>query len=383
MQRLLFLVSEDSYFYTHRLSLALSAKEAGFDVFVASRYSKYQALIESKGIKTIPLHNFSRTKLNPIQELRCLLELYQIYRHIRPTVVHHVAIKPVLYGTLIARICKVPRIINALGGLGYLFTSSAADTGFSWKRLKKMLLKQDVCMLFRLSFNVPNLTLILQNPDDAHTLLSNRCITKDRLELIRGVGVNTSDFLVTPPPPAPPVIITLVARMLWDKGIGELVEAARLLKSSDLAFQIHLYGLPDPENPSSITEAQLIAWTKEGLIQWHGFKEEIATVYGQCHIAVLPSYREGLPKSLLEAAACGRPIVATDVPGCREVVQHFVNGLLVPSKDPRALAEALQMLIENEPLRLQMGHSSRNLVEENFKASTIHRQTIALYQMPS
>jgi len=210
--------------------------------------------------------------------------------------------------------------------------------------------------------------------------LSQKTILPERTALIRGSGVDIQRFRCSPEPKDGPVMVTLVARMLRDKGIHEFVEASRLLRQQGIQFRAVLVGTPDPENPTSIPLSQLKAWQAEGLVEWWGQNDDIPGVWAQSHIAVLPSYREGLPKTLLEAAACGRAVIASNVPGCREIVQHEQNGLLVPVKDSKALADAIYRLIKYPNLRRQMGQAGRKLVEEEFAESVVVAQTLNLYQ---
>jgi len=420
--RLLFLVATDTYFCSHRLNLAKAALNEGFEVALATRCTSehHKTLIEDVGIKIFPLKFFDRSTIHPYKQVLILKELYNIYKRYCPHIVHHVAIKPVVFGSLVAKLCRVPRIINALGGLGYLFTESRDHSNL--KKIKKTFLRASVRILFRKFFSNPNTTLILQNQDDINTLIKSTKIPKKHITLIPGAGIDISAF---PPLPAPsessPIIITCISRMLWNKGIGELVLAAKLLKikfnkheqqnsennenqeikenrenqqnkenqenknaNCDKVefppFKIILYGTPDPENPASINLTTLQEWHDSGVIEWRGHCDNILQAYQETHIAVLPSYREGMPKSLLEAASLARPIVTTDVPGCRDIVVHNENGLLVPPQNADALAQALMVLCKDEELRNKMGQLSRQRVETYFKDSIIHEKTIELYR---
>ncbi len=375
-KKILFLVSEDKYFCSHRLNLGISAIKAGFDVAIATRCNNDAQKIRDAGILVYPLEHFTRAGLNPIRQCQLILELYNIYKNYHPDVMHHVALKPIILGSLVAWWCKVPRVINALGGLGYLFTEGGISS------IKKRLLHFLVCKILKVICSKPNNTLILQNSDDLETLLKDANINPKQVCIIRGAGVATLDFPNVPSPKDPPLKIACVSRLLWDKGIGELVLAAKILHDKKIPAEVLLYGTPDPENPSSISEEQLKEWHDSGVIIWKGHCEDVAKAYANCHIAVLPSYREGLPKSLLEAASCGRPIVTTDVPGCREIVNHKINGLLVPAKNSIALANALFELIQNEPLRVKMGKAGRERIEHEFSDQIIHQQTLSLYADP-
>ncbi len=369
--KVLFFVTEDWYFRSHRLPVARAARDAGFEVVVATRVDTCRDTLTQEGFRLIPLQMRRRSK-NPLRELAAILEIINIYRRERPDLVHHVALKPVLYGALAARFVGVPAAVNALAGLGYVFSSG---------QIRAKLLKLFVRAAFRVLLNRQNSVVLLQNPDDRQMLIESKTILPERTALIRGSGVDVQRFRPSPEPDDGPVTVTLVARMLRDKGILEFVEASKFLRQKGIHFRAVLVGTPDPDNPTSIPASQLEVWQTEGLIEWWGQNDDIPGVWAQSHIAVLPSaYGEGVPMSLIEAAACGRPIITTDMPGCREIVQHEQNGLLVPIKDSRALADAICRLIESPDLRRQMGQEGRKLVEEEFSESVVVAQTLNLYQ---
>lgn len=372
-KRLLYFISEDWYFCTHRLGLAKEAVSKGYDVFLATCLSHHQNQIEASGIKIIPLKHFNRSSGNLKTEILSLKELLRIYKTFKPDIVHHVAMKPVIYGSLIAGLNKTPRVINAFGGLGHLFTHNS---------LKIRLLRIGVQALLKLLLNRPNSSLILQNPDDAKILIDQKIIQKNRLKIIKGVGVNTETFSYQAEPKIDKekgLVVSFVSRMLKDKGVVELIDAIKILKSRSLKAQFHFWGDIDPLNPTSVSSQDLNAWQQQDLITWHGATQDVASVYHKSHLIVLPSYREGLPKTLLEAASCGRAIVTTDVPGCRVVVQNMKNGLLIPSKDALSLANALESLIKNTPLRKKMGQEGRKFIEDHFTEEKIIQQTLSLY----
>jgi glycosyltransferase involved in cell wall biosynthesis len=281
-----------------------------------------------------------------------------------------VALKPTLYGTLAAMLTGVPRVVNALTGMGYVFVSRA------WTA---RVLRLIVGLLFHVVLDRRNSLLILQNPDDARQLIEAGVVSPERIALIRGSGVDTARFVPGPRPPGTPVAV-LVARMLWDKGVAEMVEAGRLLRARGVPVRILLVGDADPGNPSAIPTDRLNSWHDEDVAEWLGHRDDIPAVLRTAHIAVLPSYREGLPKSLLEAAAAGLPLVASDVPGCREVVRHGYNGILVPPRDPVALADAIERLASDPELRALMGRRSREIVEEQFSQETVAAETLAVYR---
>ena len=361
--KLLYLVTEDWYFCSHRLPLAIAAKEAGFDVAVVTRVREHRKLIEDAGLRLIPFE-ISRRGMNPLRELPTVIRLAALYRREKPDLVHHVAMKPVLYGSLAARLANVKHVVNAIAGLGWLYTTGDRS---------KKILRAAVRGLFK--WALKGSAIIVQNPDDMGQL---KGMGLEQLHLIRGAGVNTQLFRPCDEPQGPACVM-LVSRMLWDKGVGEFVAAARLLKQEGIAARFVLVGGLDPGNPAAIPESQLRLWNKEGAIEWWRQRNDMANVLAQAHIACLPSYREGLPKSLLEAAACGLPIVTTDAPGCREVVENDVNGLLVPVKDSTALASAIKKLILDPTLRRRMGAASRERAVREFSQDQVIEQTLAVY----
>lgn len=367
--KLLFLVTEDWYFCSHRLPIAREAQKKGFEIVVATRVDCHGEQITAEGFKLIPLRLLRRST-NPLSELGAIMQLIGIYRREKPDIVHHVAMKPVLYGTLAARLTGVPHVVNALAGMGYVFISG---------QLKARLLKPAIRATFRLLLNYGNSRLILQNNDDTTMFIQSGLINKDRIRLVRGSGVDTDIYIPLPEPAGSPVV-TLASRMLWDKGVGEFVAAAGILQSRGVDARFVLVGDTDLHNPAAISAEQLAAWHSEGAVSWQGFSDAMPTVFARSTIVCLPSYREGLPKVLLEAAASGRPIVTTDTNGCREVVSHGVNGLLVPVRSSLELADALQLLIENPELRRRMGACGRETVVKEFAAGKVVAETMAVYE---
>lgn len=366
---LLFLVSEDWYFCSHRLALARAAQKAGANVAVACRVRDHAAMIESEGFTLYPLP-FDRSRRNVLADIATLLKVRSIYASVKPDIVHQVAMKPVLYGSIAAWLTGVPAVINALGGLGYLFINHSLSV-----RLARGVLG----ILFRILLNRQNSLLIVQNPDDAAVFEDKIGIATDRMTIIRGAGVDTTHFSPGSEPEPPPVVALCVSRMLWDKGIGELVDAARALKEKGVAVRVQLVG-PRDDNPASIPQQTLDDWAHEDIVDVLGARSDIADLYRNAHIAVLPSYREGLPKSLLEAAACGLPMVATDVPGCREICRDGETGLSVPAQSVDALADALEKLAMDPTLRSSFGTAARKAAETEFSDTKIHEQTLDAYQ---
>lgn len=364
--KLLFVVTEDWYFVSHRLAHAVAAQAAGFEVAVATREGRQADVIRNAGIRLIPF-TLSRRGGNPLREV---LALWRLYRREKPDLVHHVALKPVMVGASAAWLAGVRAQVNAVAGLGWLFTSSGSVV---------RAVRPAVRWILARLLNRPRSLTIVQNPEDM-SLLERSGVPAASLRLIRGAGVDLQVFFPVTPPPEP-ICIVLVARMLWDKGVGEFVEAARLLTEAGVSARFVLVGDPDPANPGSVPGSTLRGWHSQHGVEWWGKREGIPAVLQAAHIACLPSfYGEGLPKSLLEAAACGLPIVTTDAPGCREVVTNAVNGLLVPVRDAVALADALGRLIGDAALRRRMGEQSRLRAEREFGLDTVIAQTLAVYR---
>lgn len=371
MARILYIVSEDWYFCSHRLPLAVAAMQRGHDVAVATRVHEHGATIMAAGLSLIPLKMVRRGK-NPLKEISSIWELYQIIRAERPDIVHLVALKPIVYGGIAARLAGVPHVVASIAGLGHVFTS---------RQFKAKLLRPVLSTLLRSLLNRPNVQVILQNPDDCNLMVAAKIVNRERTVLIRGAGVDVAAFAPTPECPGSPVVL-LASRMLWDKGVKEFVTAADILRRRGTVARFILVGDPDLENPAaSVPEEQLRAWQEAGVVECWGRRSDMPNVLALAHVVCLPSaYGEGVPKVLLEAAACGRPIVTTDSPGCREVVRHGDNGLLIPVRSTVELADALQLLIENPELRQKMGARGREIAVTEFALEKVVAETIALYE---
>jgi glycosyltransferase involved in cell wall biosynthesis len=367
--RLLFLITEDWYFWSHRLDLARAAVQAGFDVSIASRVTDHGERIQREGFRLFPI-SLVRQSRNPFVELVAVLELVRLYRLERPAIVHHVALKPILYGSLAAWISGVPVVVNAFAGLGYAFTDETRRKSMAHRFLCRAL-----TTLLRLSQSV----VIFQNKDDRELLLEEGVVEIQQTRIIPGSGVDTKRFDVSPSAEECPIVM-LASRMLWDKGIGEFVEASRRLKQKGLPARYVLVGRCDEHNPAAIELTQLRQWVEEGVVEWWEHRDEMSQTLASATIVVLPSYREGLPKVLLEAAACGKPLIATDVPGCREIVTHGVNGLLVAARDSAALAVAIDTLLHDSSRRAAMGVAGREAVTRMFSVEKIADQFVDLYR---
>ena len=366
---LVFLVTEDWYFVSHRLSIAKAALAAGFRVTVVTRVGECEKGIREAGIDVCHLPG-QRGGLNPFHQVMYCLRVVGHYRRLRPDIVHHVAMKPVIYGSIAARLAGVRNIVNALGGLGFVFTSTA---------LKARLLRPLVHALLRVAMSGPRTLLILQNRDDRRMLVQGRVIKDEHVRMIRGVGVNVEGY------PEPVLrtdqcLVILPARLLRDKGVVEFAMAARRLKAQGVAARFALVGAPDEENPASLSSREIDEWVSEGFVEAWGWRDDMQQVVAQADIVCLPSYREGLPKALLEAAAAGKAIVTTDTPGCREVVEDGLNGLLVPVRDVDALAAALRKLIEDPQFRHRCGMNGRRLAQAQFSECAALDASLAIYR---
>jgi glycosyltransferase involved in cell wall biosynthesis len=365
--RLLYVVTEDWYFVSHRLPMARAARDAGFEVHVATRVTDHAAAIREEGFTLHPVP-FARGRLSPFGALATIRALGRVHRSTAPAIVHHVAVQATVLGALAARRRPV-RGVNALTGLGYTFISGS---------LKAVLLRPILSTLMRLLLNRPSQTVLVQNNDDRDGLIALG-IDPDRIALIAGSGVDVESWQPLPEPSGP-VTIAFVGRLLADKGIHTLIRAHRLLRQRRTGIELLIAGTPDPANPASLSQEEAAALNREPGIKWLGHVEDIAALWGRAHIAVLPSRREGLPKSLLEAAACGRPMVATDVAGCREIVRPGETGLLVPYDDAEALTSAIEQLAASAELRARYGAAARRRVVEKFSAGAIGQQTVDLYR---
>jgi glycosyltransferase involved in cell wall biosynthesis len=366
VKTLVFLLTEDWFFASHFQTRALAARASGWRVILLAHESAATQAIREAGIEVMPVP-FIRRRLNPFAELLFTFRLARLYRRIRPDLVHHIALKPIVIGGIAARLAGIRSIINAPVGLGFVFSSN--------RRLARFL-KPFVTLALRLTLTPPGATAIFENPDDLAALTAAGMVRPEAAVLIRGAGVDLARFHPAPEQP-PPVRIILIARMIREKGIADFVAAAELLRGR---AEFILVGAPDPGNPNTITAAELRAWQDAGLITWLGPRRDIPALLAGAHIACQPStYREGLPKSALEALAAGRPLVATDVPGCREAVVDGLTGLLVPPRDGQALAAALQRLIEDPQLRQSMGAAGRALAEREFADSIICARTLLVY----
>ena len=369
-RRLLFVVNDTEFFVSHRLPVAVAAQKAGFEIDLAALDTGGLDEVRAHGITYHPLA-VDRTGLNPLRDFRLLCQLIRLIQAVRPTIMHTVTIKPVLYGGIAARLLRVPSLVSAVSGLGLVFVGGDRKTSS---------VRWVARALYRLALGHRNSCAIFQNPDDCRYIIDAGLTSSERTVLIRSSGVDVAVFQPSPPPPGPPIAI-MPARLLWPKGVGEFVEAARRLLQDGVAIRMALVGKPAAHNPSSVMQSVIESWVDQGAIEWWGYQSDMAQVYARSHIVCLPSfYGEGVPRVLIEAAACGRPIVTTDVPGCREVVRHGENGLLVPPRAAKALADALRTLAQDAGLRIEMGRRGRERAVAEFSLDRVVAATLAVYQ---
>ena len=365
--KVILFANTDWYLYHYRLPLAQALQALGWEVVALSPPGDYTTRLQQAGLRWLPFP-FSRRGKNPLADLNLLRRLIAIYRAEQPDAVHHFTIKPVLYGSLAARWLKITAIINAIPGLGHVFIDES---------IPGRALRRAVMQFYR--FALAGTQVIFQNPDDQALFTHYELVKDGQHHLIRGSGVDVERLAPLPEPQGDPVA-ALPARLLWPKGVAEFVAAAQRLKGEGLPVRFALIGRGDPGNPQSVPDAQLRAWADEGAVEWWGWTDDVFSIYERAHIICLPTYYgEGVPRSLVEAAACGRPIVATDQPGCREIVQHGDNGLLVEAQDIDGLADALRTLISDRPLRQRMGKRGRALAVEKFSVDQVIRETLRVY----
>jgi glycosyltransferase involved in cell wall biosynthesis len=366
MPRLLYLVSEDWYFLSHRLPMARAARAAGWEVHVATRVVDGGATIEREGYVLHPIPR-RRGSTSPHAALATVRAVRALYKRVRPDIIHHVAFAPAVLGS-IAALGLSTRTLNALAGLGFVFTSNT---------LKARLIRPPARALLRFLLARPGASVLVQNPDDRE-VVAGLGILNERIALIPGSGIDVDQ--ITPlPEPDGPFTVGFVGRLLYDKGVQVLVRAQEILRERGTPVRVLLAGAPDPSNPASIPQETLACWRRSEGLTLLGHVEDVRTVWSQSHVAVLPSRREGLPKSLLEAAACGRAMIAADVPGCREVVRPGINGLLVPADDPVALADAVTRLMHDSALRTLYARNARRIAVDEFSSEHIAAAIVALY----
>lgn len=369
--KILLFANTEWYLYNFRLSLARALRDAGHEVLLLSPPGPYGEKLQALGFRWLPAP-MQRLSLNPLRELALLFWLYRLLRSERIDLLHGFTIKCAVYGALAARLARVPARVSAVAGMGYVFSSDD---------LKARLLRPFVRLLLRLALDGGKARLILQNPDDVALFEQARLVDPRRIRLIPGSGVDCRRFVPAVARGAAQTFsVLLPARLLWDKGLAEYVEASRLLRAAGRGVVFLLAGEPDPGNPAAVPLATVKGWVAEGLVEWLGHVADMPALFASVDAVVLPSYREGLPKGLIEAAACALPLVTTDVPGCREVVSDGVDGLLVPLKDAAALAAAIARLADDRGLCARLGAAAREKALAEFDERIVLERTLAVYR---
>jgi glycosyltransferase involved in cell wall biosynthesis len=368
-RRLLFLLNDAPFFVTHRLAVAIAARAAGWEVHVAAPDDEEAVkIITAAGV----IHHdapLARGGTNPFSEFKLMRAYWKLIRRLRPDLVHAVTMKPGAYGAVVARLLGVPALVVAVTGLGFLFLRDTPKT---------RLLRWIVLRLYGFGLGHKNCRAIFQNPDDRALFERRNLIGATPVHIIRGCGVDLAVFAPRPEPDGPPIVV-FPARLIDDKGIREFLVAARTARDKGLDARFRLVGRTDADNPTDVGEATIRRWEAAGLVEWLGFADDMPKMFAACHIVCLPSYREGLPRTLIEAAACGRAIVTSDAPGCRDVVVDGDNGLLAPVRDGGAVADAVIRLIEDPALRRRMAARGRAIAEADFSVELFVAQSLKVY----
>jgi glycosyltransferase involved in cell wall biosynthesis len=365
---ILFLVNTPGAFMSHRLPLAIAAKAQGFDVHIVSGLGSEIEQIKKYGF-TYHLLPLSRSGQNPFKEIITIFKLVAIFRKIKPDLVHLITLKPILYGAIAARITNIKAVVSAVAGLGTIFLG---ETVFA--RIRCWVIKNILILILSWTKSL----VIFQNLDDQKSLLSPRAEKHLETRLIHGSGVDLKRYPFMPEPDDR-IVVAMSSRLLKDKGVIEYIEAAKILNECGLNIEFHLIGDIDPDNPTSLSKMELEHLNQQGYINMLGYRTDIAERYAASNIICLPSYREGFPKSLIEAAACGRAVVTTDVPGCRDAIIENKTGLLVPPRNATALADAIKKLAKDQKIRNQMGASGRALAEKLFSIENVVSQHLQIY----
>ncbi|MEO8671111.1 MAG: glycosyltransferase family 4 protein [Tahibacter sp.] len=371
MKAILF-ANTDWYLYNFRLSLAVALQRQGVEVLLLSPPGDYGEKLQALGLRWIAVP-LQRRSLGPLRELRVVWWLWRLFRHEHPDLVHGFTIKCAVYASLAAWLAGVKASVNAVTGMGYVFTSTDR---------RARLLRPLVRGVMRIAFHGRRKRLILQNAADVTWFTEQGLADPDSVRLIASSGVDVSRFVprLHDSSPLAPLRVILAARILWDKGIGEFIAAARQLRAEGRHIHFHVAGMPDSGNPSSVPRSVIEAWVEEGTIEWLGHVDDMPTLFASADVVVLPSYREGCPKSLIEAAACALPLITTDVPGCNDVVTHNVNGLLVPVRDATALAQAIARLADDRPFARRLGLAAREHALHAYSEPVVLARTLDVYR---
>ena len=369
MAKLHFVVNEDWAFVSHFFERAVAAQAAGYSVGISAHCGEKQTVLESTGFMLYP-HNISRSGTNPFIEIRNLLAMVKVFRKSQPDIIHLIALKPIVIGAIAARIYGKAQVVCAPIGMGYLFSSSDRKARF---------LQPIIRLVLRRILNLRNTQVIIENDEDCSSLISGRFVEAANIQVIKGAGVDLSSYKATPEN-LDSQIVTMFARVLRDKGVLDYVEAANIVHTQFPKAVFQLVGDCDPGNPTSFSENEVRSWETAGSIKWLGYRTDVPELLAASNIVCLPSYREGLPKTLIEACAAQRAIVATDVTGCREVVAHESNGLLVPVRNPQKLAHAIAQLLRDPVQRTTFAKNGRVRAETEFSSPIVIEQTLAVYK---
>ncbi len=367
---IIYLISEDWFFLSHFMDRANAAKKAGFEVYVVTRISTHGEEIRAAGFNLIHL-NMQRASLGLFQLLGEIAEVARIYRRTTPDIVHHIALRPIIVGSFAAFLARVRKVVNAPVGMGFIFSS---DT------IKAKLLRPFVIEALKIALYGRHKVVIVENDDDRKEFVERKLVKPDNLVVIEGAGVDLNAFSYVKREGVDEICVMLAARLLKEKGIREFVNAAEILQKEHLNCKFVLVGEPDPDNPGKIDDNDLKDWQDRNLVDWQGRSDNMTKTILLADIFCLPSYREGLPKVLLEAGASGSAIITTDVPGCRQIVTHMHTGLLVPPRDAMSLAKAIRALVKDGSLRLRLADSARKKVENCFSNKIVNERTLSVYQ---
>ena len=368
-KRIIFVVNVDWFFLSHRLPLALEALNRGYDVFLLAADCGKREEVEKYGIKFVHIP-FERSGSNPIHELKCVFKLKRLYKKLCPDIIHHITIKSAILGSLAAKFSGNKNVVNAISGFGYNFTDE-----------RDGLLQKIMKLVLKFAFRDKHFSYILQNPDDINAIKEFNFTSEDKVYLIKGSGIDLQQYSFAALPNNEKLNILFPARILRDKGIIELIDAAKLLQNKLYGkVTFILAGDCDINNPTGIHQDELNNIIVKNYIEWVGYQKQMYEIYKSADIVILPSYREGLPKSLIEACAVGRPIITTDVPGCRECVIENYNGILVKSKNVEELSSAIEILINNKDLRVQYGKNARLLAEKEFSIESVIDKHFSIYK---
>ena len=368
MKKILYVINVDWFFISHFLPIGLEGIKKGYEVHIACGITDKKEYLESLGLKVYPL-NLSRSSIG-IGEIKAFIEIYKVIKSINPQVLEFFTIKPVLYGGIASRFLRIPKKVFYITGLGYLFIS---------KGLKGFIARNFVKTLYKLAISGETNSIITENIYDKGLISSLNIISDNQINIIRGAGVNLSQYKYTQENNEN-IKVSMACRLLKDKGVFEYIEAAKILKQKLSNIEFELYGDIDIHNPASLTVSDIEKIKNDGFVNVYGFSSDIAKVFRDSNIIVLPSYREGLPKVLIEAAACGRAVVTTDVPGCRDAIEPNITGLLCEVKNPKSLAEQIEKLILNNEIRNYMGKEGRKLAENEFDINKVIEKHFEIYE---